>query len=102
MAKKVYPSSFEEVGEQVKTGRQQIVAGIGKSLRFIGVKRRIVSKGSYDQGRIIGRHGVESHGLAAMTLIDPPVAFCPNRVPCGPFNTSTRSISRKSACPMIG
>ena len=35
-----------------------------------------------------------SMGFAAMKLIAPPVEFCPNRVPCGPFKTSTRAISR--------
>ncbi len=28
-------------------------------------------------------------GFAAITLIEPPVEFCPKKVPCGPFNTST-------------
>ena len=34
-------------------------------------------------------------GLAVMTLIAPTTAFLPNKVPWGPFNTSTRSTSKK-------
>ena len=35
-------------------------------------------------------------GFLLITLIAPPVEFCPNKVPCGPLITSILSTSIKS------
>ena len=35
-------------------------------------------------------------GRAVIRFIAPPTEFLPNRVPCGPLSTSTRSRSKKS------
>ena len=53
------------------------------------------SSGSYGRSSV----GV---GVLATKLIAPPVALFPNRVPCGPFSTSTRWRSKPVCADITG
>ena len=41
-------------------------------------------------------------GRLVTKLISPPVVLRPYKVPCGPYSTSTRSMSNNSPCVWIG